>query len=106
VVAARDGVVQTGFDGPGRAMGFELLDEFPPEEVARKAAGGAVPMLASKPAPAGQMPVVIASGNGGVLFHESSGHGMEADLIAKEASVYTGKQGQRIGGEGVNGGDQ
>ena len=30
VVAARDGVVQTGFDGPGRSMGFELLDEFPP----------------------------------------------------------------------------
>ncbi len=31
VVAVRDGVVQTGFDGPGRSMGFELLDEFPPE---------------------------------------------------------------------------
>ena len=30
VVAVRDGVVQTGFDGPGRSMGFELLDEFPP----------------------------------------------------------------------------
>jgi TldD protein len=105
VVAARDGVVQTGFDGPGRSMGFELLDEFPPEEVARKAAERAVAMLASRPAPAGQMPVVIASGNGGVLFHESSGHGMEADLIAKEASVYTGKQGQRIGDERFNGVD-
>src|SRR5512132_2189554 len=103
VVAARDGVVQTGFDGPGRSMGFELLDEFPPEEVARRAAERAVAMLASKPAPAGQMPVVIASGNGGVLFHESSGHGMEADLIAKEASVYTGKQGARIGDERFNG---
>jgi TldD protein len=105
VVAVRDGVVQTGFDGPGRSTGFELLDEFPPEEVARKAAERAVAMLASKPAPAGQMPVVIASGNGGVLFHESSGHGMEADLIAKEASVYTGKQGQRIGDERFNGVD-
>src|SRR5215218_886770 len=105
VVAVRDGVVQTGFDGPGRSMGFELLDEFPPEEVARRAAERAVAMLDSKPAPAGQMPVVIASGNGGVLFHESSGHGMEADLIAKEASVYTGKQGKRIGDERFNGVD-
>src|SRR4030095_6897909 len=86
-------------------MGFELLDEFPPEEVARRAAERAVAMLASKPAPAGQMPVVIASGNGGGLFHESSGHGMEADLIAKEASVYTGKQGERIGDERFNGVD-
>jgi TldD protein len=105
VVAARDGVVQTGFDGPGRSSGFELLDEFPPEEVARRAATRAVAMLGSRAAPAGEMPVVIAAGNGGVLFHESSGHGMEADLIAKEASVYQGKQGQRIGVPEFNGVD-
>jgi TldD protein len=105
VVAARDGVVQTGFDGPGRSMGFELLDEFPPELVAERAAGRAVAMLDSKPAPAGEMPVVIASGNGGVLFHESSGHGMEADLVAKEASVYSGKQGRKIGVDGFQGVD-
>jgi TldD protein len=97
VVAVRDGVVQTGFDGPGRSSGMELLQQFPPEQVAVRAATRAVAMLDSKPAPAGEMPVVIAAGNGGVLFHESSGHGMEADLIAKQASVYTGKQGQRIG---------
>jgi TldD protein len=105
VVAARDGVVQTGFDGPGRAQGFELLDQFPPELVAERAASRAVAMLASRPAPAGQMPVVIASGNGGVLFHESSGHGMEADLVAKEASVYFGKQGRKIGVDAFNGVD-
>jgi TldD protein len=105
VVAARDGVVQTGFEGPGRSCGFELLDQFPPEDIGRAAAGRAVAMLASKPAPAGEMPVVIAAGNGGVLFHESSGHGMEADLIAKEASVYRGKQGQRIGVPEFNGVD-
>jgi TldD protein len=103
VVAIRDGVVQTGFDGPGRSMGFELLDEFPPEIVARNAAERAVNMLASRPAPAGEMPVVLGSGHGGVLFHESSGHGMEADLIAKEASVYAGKQGMRIGVSNFNG---
>jgi TldD protein len=105
VVAARDGVVQTGFEGPGRSCGFELLDQFPPEQIARNAAARAVAMLASQPAPAGEMPVVIAAGNGGVLFHESSGHGMEADLIAKEASVYRGKQGRRIGVPEFNGVD-
>jgi TldD protein len=105
VVAARDGIVQTGFDGPGRSCGFELLDQFPPELVAERAAQRAVAMLASRPAPAGEMPVVIASGNGGVLFHESSGHGMEADLVAKEASVYFGKQGAKIGVDGFNGVD-
>ena len=105
VVAARDGVVQTGFEAPGRSKGFELLDEFPPEEVARLAAGRAVAMLAARPAPAGEMPVVLGPGHGGVLFHESSGHGMEADWIAKEASVYAGKQGRKIGVDGFNGVD-
>jgi len=105
VVAVRDGVVQTGFDGPGRSSGYELFDQFPPEDVARRAATRAVAMLDSRPAPAGEMPVVIAPGNGGVLFHESSGHGMEADLIAKQASVYTGRQGQRIGVPSFNGVD-
>ena len=105
VVAVRDGVVQTGFEGPGRSAGFELLDEFPPEQIATTAAERAVNMLASKPAPAGEMPVVLGAGHGGVLFHESSGHGMEADLIAKEASVYHGKQGKRIGVPEFNGVD-
>jgi TldD protein len=105
VVAIRDGVVQTGFEGPGRSAGFELLDEFPPEWVAEAAAERAVNMLASKPAPAGEMPVVIGPGHGGVLFHESSGHGMEADLVAKEASVYHGRQGERIGVPEFNGVD-
>jgi TldD protein len=103
VVAARDGVVQTGFEGPGRSCGFELFDQFPPEGVATRAVERAVAMLASQPSPAGEMPVVVAAGNGGVLFHESSGHGMEADLIAKGASVYQGKQGSRIGVPEFNG---
>jgi TldD protein len=105
VVAVRDGEVQTGFDGPGRASGFELLEEFPPELVARRAAQRAVSMLGAKPAPAGEMPVVVGAGNGGVLFHESSGHGMEADLVAKHASVYDGKRGKKIGVSNFNGVD-
>jgi TldD protein len=105
VVAIRDGEVQTGFDGPGRSSGFELLEEFPPELVARRAAERAVSMLGAKPAPAGEMPVVVGAGNGGVLFHESSGHGMEADLVAKHASVYEGKRGKKIGVSSFNGVD-
>ncbi|HSK90977.1 MAG TPA: TldD/PmbA family protein [Euzebyales bacterium] len=105
VVAARDGVIQTGLEAPGAAAGPELLDDHPPEQVGRMAAERAVLMLDSRPAPAGEMTVVLAPGSGGVLFHEACGHGMEADIVAKGASVYRGRRGDRIGSELISGVD-
>ncbi len=103
VVAARGEVIQSGHFGPGASTGFELFDTYSPEMVARRAAEQAVAMLASVPAPAGEMPVVLAPGGGGVLFHEASGHGLEADLIHKGASLYRGREGERIASDLVTG---
>lgn len=97
VVAARNGNIQTGFEGPGDSVGHELFDRHPPEQIGRLAAERAVVMLDAVPAPAGEMTVVLGAGGGGVLFHEACGHGMEADIVAKDASVYAGKRGERLG---------
>ncbi len=108
VVAARGDVVQTGFFSPGASAGFEHTEKYPPAMVGESAARQAIAMLASKPAPAGEMPVVLAPGGGGVLFHEACGHGLEADLCHKHASVYRDRAGQKIGSDllnGVDGGD-
>ena len=99
VVAQRDGNVQTGSWNPGASAGFELLEQHPPDATGRKAAMQAVVMLDAEGAPAGEMPVVLAPGGGGVLFHEASGHGLEADLINKEASVYRDRTGEKIGSD-------
>ena len=101
VVAARAGEMATGFEAPGHSGGFELLDAHRPDELGRKAAAKALTMLAARPAPAGEFPVVLAPGTGGVLIHEACGHGLEADTLVKEASVYANRNGERFGSENV-----
>ena len=95
-VANGDTGMQTGFDSVGHTMGFELFDKISVEEVARTAAHRALTKLKARPAPSGSLPVVIKAGSGGVLFHEACGHGLEADLVAKGASVYRGKVGELV----------
>ncbi len=105
VVAARDGVIQTGVHGPAGLAGAEFFDRHPPARTAEIAARRAVTMLDAVPAPAGETAVVLAPGMGGVLFHEACGHPLEADLVDREASVYRGRVGERVASALVNGVD-
>ncbi len=105
VVAARDGVMQTGHEGPGGLTGAELLRRFPPAQTGERAARQAVAMLDGRPSPAGEMAVVLGPGGGGILFHEACGHGLEADHIQKDASIFRGKLGQRLASSLVMGVD-
>jgi TldD protein len=94
-VARRGEVVETGAETLGGHRGFELFDG-DPGEIAASAADKALILLDAGPAPAGSMPVVVGGGFGGVLFHEMTGHGLEADHIQKGASVYIGKLGEQV----------
>jgi TldD protein len=94
-VARREATVETGAETLGAHRGFELLED-DPGQIAEQAAGKALALLDAIPAPSGSMPVVVGGGFGGVLFHEMTGHGLEADHIQKGASVYTGKLGERV----------
>jgi TldD protein len=95
-VALGDTGLRTGTEAPGRSVGFELFDEIAPEAVATTAADRAIAMLAAQPAPSGPMPVVLRRGAGGVLFHEACGHGLEADLVDRDASVFRDRVGTRV----------
>ena len=96
VVAQGDAGMQTGYESLGHTIGFELFDQHDVEEMARRAARQALTKLDARPAPAGSLPVVIKAGSGGVLFHEACGHGLEADLVAKGASVFGGRVGEQV----------
>ena len=95
-VAVGDTGMQTGYESVGFTIGWELFDRLDVEEHARKVARQALTKLNARPAPSGTMPVVIGSGGGGVLFHEACGHGLEADLVGKGASVFKGRRGEQV----------
>jgi len=95
-VATGDTGLQTGRESVGRTIGFELFDITDVSELAQRAARRAITKLSARPAPSGAMPVVVGPGGGGVLFHEACGHGLEADLVAKSASVFANRVGKRV----------
>jgi TldD protein len=95
-VASGDTGLQTGRESVGHTAGWEMFDRVAVEDLARAAAERALAKLSARPAPSGVLPVVIRQGGGGVLFHEACGHGLEADLVAKDSSVYAGRRGERV----------
>jgi TldD protein len=95
-VASGDTGMQTGRESVGATVGFELFDTVSVEDLARSAASRAITKLSARPAPSGGVPVIIKQGTGGVLFHEACGHGLEADHIAKDVSVFAGRVGELV----------
>ena len=87
---------QTGTTAPGARKGVELLEDYDPKELGRKAAAQAVTMLHAGYIEAGVMPVAIENGFGGVIFHEACGHSLEASAVALGQSQFVGKLGQQI----------
>lgn len=96
VIAQKGDVIQRGRSAFGGQKGLEILDENSYSDGVHSAAESAIKMLDARPAPAGDMTVVICNGWGGVLFHEACGHQMEADFITKGSSAYAGRIGEQV----------
>lgn len=99
VIIEADGKRQSGSSGGGGRLGMEYFDERPPEWHAKEAVRQAVAMLDAREAPAGELPVVLAPGDSGVLLHEAVGHGLEADFNRKRTSNYTDRVGEKVASE-------
>jgi TldD protein len=95
-VANGDTGMQTGYESFARTEGFEIFERRAVEDLAHVAATRALTKLSARPAPSGEVPIVLAGGSGGILFHEACGHGLEADHIVKDASVYRGQIGELV----------
>jgi len=101
-VVAREGSQrENGYVGDGGRTSIAVYDEVTPESLAQESARTATMKLGARSAPAGEMPVVIGPGGGGVLLHEAVGHGLEADFNRKGTSLYSGRVGERVASDMV-----
>jgi TldD protein len=85
----------SGYNVAGRA-GLEFYTPERLDRVAREAAARTTILFEAVPAPAGEMPVVLAAGSSGILLHEAIGHGMEADFNRKNVSIYSDRIGKPV----------
>jgi TldD protein len=98
-VASGGGRRESGRSGGGGRMTLGYFADKSPEWHAEVAARQALTLLEARPAPAGQLEVVLAPGDSGILLHEAVGHGLEADFNRKGTSNYTGQIGKVVASE-------
>jgi TldD protein len=92
---------EMGSGGGGGRFGLAYFDETHIEQYVQDAVHAALTNLESRPAPAGQMTVVLGPGWPGVLLHEAVGHGLEGDFNRKGSSAFSGMIGKRVAAKGV-----
>ncbi|MFZ5676786.1 MAG: metalloprotease TldD [Pseudomonadota bacterium] len=85
----------------GRGLYSDYVSEAAWQDAVREAVRQSLVGLEAKPAPAGEMDVVLGPGWPGILLHEAIGHGLEGDFNRKKTSAFAGLMGERIAARGI-----
>tara|TARA_B100000902_G_C27304951_1_gene914914 strand:+ start:1375 stop:2787 length:1413 start_codon:yes stop_codon:yes gene_type:complete len=102
VILEKDGRKETGVYGIGGRQSYDAyLNNDNWKNVCDEAYRIASVNLESKPAPAGEMKVVLGPGWPAILIHEAIGHGLEGDFNRKKTSAFHDLMGQKVASEGV-----
>ncbi len=101
VIVEGKGRREQGAAGGGGRFGYDYFSDEMLERYAKEAVHQAVVNLDARPAPAGNMTVVLGSGWPGILLHEAVGHGLEGDFNRKGSSAFSGRVGERVAAKGV-----
>ena len=101
VIAEQGKRRESGSGGGGGRFGLAYFDDAMINTYVNDAVHAAVTNLDARPAPAGEMTVVLGPGWPGVLLHEAIGHGLEGDFNRKGSSAFSGRIGQRVAAKGV-----
>ena len=101
VFVEQKGRREMGSAGGGGRFGLAYFDEAIIKQYVDEAVKAALTNLEARPAPAGEMTVVLGPGWPGILLHEAIGHGLEGDFNRKGSSAFSGRIGQRVAAKGV-----
>ena len=101
VIMEEKGRREQGSAGGGGRFDYAYFSDAVLQDYATRAVHQASVNLAAKPAPAGEMTVVLGPGWPGILLHEAVGHGLEGDFNRKGSSTFAGRIGQRVAAKGV-----
>lgn len=101
VIVESNGKREQGSSGGGGRFDYSYFTDEVLSGYAAKAVHQAVTNLDARPAPAGNMTVVLGPGWPGVLLHEAVGHGLEGDFNRKGSSAFSGRIGEQVAASGV-----
>ena len=102
VMLEKDGRKESGVYGIGGRQSYDAyLKDDNWKNVCDEALRIASVNLESKPAPAGEMPVVLGPGWPAILIHEAIGHGLEGDFNRKKTSAFHNLMGEKVASESV-----
>ncbi|MDR0933840.1 MAG: metalloprotease TldD [Burkholderiaceae bacterium] len=101
VIAEQDGRREVGTSGGGGRHDYGYFTEDMVDHYVNEAVRTALVNLEARPAPAGNMTVVVGPGWPGVLLHEAVGHGLEGDFNRKGSSAFSGRLGEQVAAKGI-----
>ncbi len=101
VIAEQNGRREQGSSGGGGRFDYSYFTDSILQCYAEEAAHQAIVNLDARPAPAGNMTVVLGSGWPGILLHEAIGHGLEGDFNRKGSSAFSGMIGEKVAAKGI-----
>lgn len=101
VIAEDSGRREQGSAGGGGRFDYAYFTDEVLQDYAKKAVDQALINLDARPAPAGNMTVVLGPGWPGILLHEAIGHGLEGDFNRKGSSAFSSMIGKQVAAKGI-----
>lgn len=100
-VAKEDNKTARSTESFGITGGYEVFDIIDINKVSENLVDSVIKKLNAVSIKGGNMPVILESGFGAVIFHEACGHAMESTTVSKGISVLSNKLGEIIASDKV-----